>query len=223
MGFALRQDVYYCIANRKVALLDLRSDALFSLPPAADGAFQRLVENSSATGADTDALSSLLRRGLLVETEGDGFDAPRPLAAIPLNDLRQDDLPKARLTDLMAATCRQVQTIAELRLRPVHKILADCRTRKATAKRRVETLSDRSALHSVAGMLASRRLIATQDKCLRWSLAMAQHLALHHAYPDLVFGIRMQPFAAHAWVQAGDIVLNDSADHAMHYTPLLVI
>lgn len=223
MGFALRQDVYYCIANRKVALLDLRSNALFCLPPAADAAFQRLVADNELPPHDAAGLSSLLKRGLMVETEARGFTAPHPQAARPLHDLSRDDLPRARLTDLLGATVRQVQTIADLRLHPIHKILNDLGKRKHAAKLQVETFSDRSVMQSIAGMLASRRVIATQDKCLRWSLAMAQHMAHSHAYPELVFGVRMQPFAAHAWVQAGDIVLNDSADRAMQYTPLLVI
>jgi len=38
-----------------------------------------------------------------------------------------------------------------------------------------------------------------------------------------VFGVKLNPFSAHCWVQAGDIVLNDAIDHVTIHTPILVV
>ncbi|AHE53694.1 hypothetical protein NX02_09870 [Sphingomonas sanxanigenens DSM 19645 = NX02] len=35
--------------------------------------------------------------------------------------------------------------------------------------------------------------------------------------------MRSDPFAAHAWVQKGDVVLNDTAEQVNLYTPILVL
>lgn len=223
MGFALRDDVYYCIANRKVVMLDLRSNALFCLPAATDAAFQQLAENAPLTEGSTGELAPLISRGFLVEAKGDGLLAPRPHPLVPLRDVPAGPVLEVRLADTLAAIFCQLFTICDLRVRPIHTILAGLRKRKASAIRQADPFMDDHARRALATMLATRRLIATQDKCLRWSIAMARYLARYGAYPKLVFGIRMQPFGAHAWIQADDVVLNDSADHASQYAPILVI
>jgi hypothetical protein len=54
-------------------------------------------------------------------------------------------------------------------------------------------------------------------------LALVDFLAYLHFYPDLVIGVRLAPFSFHAWVQFGDIVLNDEVDTVRPYTPILVV
>ncbi|ESQ84210.1 hypothetical protein AEAC466_10725 [Asticcacaulis sp. AC466] len=71
--------------------------------------------------------------------------------------------------------------------------------------------------------LASRRFISAQNECLRWSIAMVRYLRAYGYYPNLVLGVRMMPFGAHAWVQDGDTVLNDTVEQVSAYTPILVV
>ena len=222
MGFALRDDVYYCVANRKVVLLDLRGNTLFCLPPATDMAFQRLAVGEH-NDADMAELAPLITRGYLYEVSGSGLTGPKPRPVVPLRDLPASALPPSSLADTASATFRQLATMAELRTRPIHRVLADVRSRKAERSSASDWLADPKALRRLSAMLATRRHIKTQDKCLRWSVAMARHLHAAGAYAELVFGVRMQPFGAHAWVQSGDLVVNDSADHVLQYTPILVI
>jgi len=216
MGFALRDDVYYCIANGQVVLLDLRANKLFCLPPAADSAFQCLMETTPTREAHADALEPLISQGVLCEAPGEGLVGPRTRPVSPLRDLPMR-LPQATLAGTLCATVRQLLIMADLRSRPIYAVLGDIRTAKAGQCQRRTNLADPSTQKRLAAMLATRRIIATEDKCLRWSIAMTRHLGINGAYPDLVFGVRMKPFSAHAWVQDGDIVLNDSADHAILY------
>ena len=39
---------------------------------------------------------------------------------------------------------------------------------------------------------------------------------------DWVFAVRLWPFAAHCWVQCGDLCLNDDVERLAPYTPILV-
>ena len=39
---------------------------------------------------------------------------------------------------------------------------------------------------------------------------------------NLVLGVRRKPWAAHAWVQAGNTVLSDYCDIVRPFTPILV-
>lgn len=66
---------------------------------------------------------------------------------------------------------------------------------------------------------ASRYCDAT-DQCLVRGLAMRALLARRGLGVDLVIGVTL-PFAAHCWIQAGEVVLSDPVDRVRNFTPLL--
>ena len=66
-------------------------------------------------------------------------------------------------------------------------------------------------------------LFSSKDECLYDSLALLEFLAHYGIYPDWVFGVQTRPFAAHCWVQHGDIVFNDTVEHVRGYTPIMVV
>lgn len=77
---------------------------------------------------------------------------------------------------------------------------------------------------AVASYHRMRPLIMTShDKCLHDSLTLLRYLAAHNMYPRWVVGVRIRPFAAHSWVQAGDTVLNDLHERVRGFTPILVV
>ncbi|RZM28193.1 MAG: lasso peptide biosynthesis B2 protein, partial [Sphingomonas sp.] len=68
----------------------------------------------------------------------------------------------------------------------------------------------------------ARRLWSSRDRCLPRSLALAHALRASGSAARLVLGVALNPFTAHAWVQDGDRVVNDTLDHAALFTPILV-
>jgi hypothetical protein len=66
-------------------------------------------------------------------------------------------------------------------------------------------------------------VITSHDKCLHDSLALLRFLASEGLYPQWVIGVRTRPFAAHSWVQSGDLVLNDMHEYVRGFTPILVV
>ena len=70
--------------------------------------------------------------------------------------------------------------------------------------------------------LAVRRLVPVRPNCLLDSLALVRFLRARSASADLVFGVKLEPFGAHCWVQSDDTILNDSIDTASDFTPVLV-
>jgi hypothetical protein len=59
--------------------------------------------------------------------------------------------------------------------------------------------------------------------CLYDSLALVEFLAHYRLFPQWVFGVMAEPFAAHCWVQQDDRVLNDSVDYVRGFTPIMVV
>lgn len=50
-----------------------------------------------------------------------------------------------------------------------------------------------------------------------------RELSRRRTTASLVIGVKVSPFGAHAWVQDGEVVLNDFVDVARIYTPILVV
>jgi hypothetical protein len=59
--------------------------------------------------------------------------------------------------------------------------------------------------------------------CLFDSLALIHFLARFDVYPDWVFGVNADPFEAHCWVQAGNVVLNDTLARVSGFTPIMSV
>jgi hypothetical protein len=48
-------------------------------------------------------------------------------------------------------------------------------------------------------------------------------LRSHEAGADLVFAAKLDPFAAHCWLQSGEVLLNDRLDRIESFTPVCVV
>ncbi|WP_434213483.1 lasso peptide biosynthesis B2 protein [[Pseudomonas] boreopolis] len=55
------------------------------------------------------------------------------------------------------------------------------------------------------------------------SLSLLRFLSRRELPANIVFGVTLAPFAAHCWVQAGDIVLNETLSDANAHTPIRMI
>lgn len=62
-----------------------------------------------------------------------------------------------------------------------------------------------------------------QGDCLYRSLVLRTLLAQEAIAATLVIGVQTWPFEAHAWLQAADVVLDDSFDHVSGFTPLVAL
>jgi hypothetical protein len=62
---------------------------------------------------------------------------------------------------------------------------------------------------------------SAKSACLLDSIALMEFLAYYRVTPALVIGVNTKPFAAHAWVQMGSTVLNDTPEHVHEYTPIM--
>lgn len=125
---------------------------------------------------------------------------------------------------LVAFSSAWLRTSASIHTLPIGMIVGRVRRRK-----------DREALQAPLFDIAqARRLTAVHlalqplffdatNACLRNSLTLIEFLSRYAIYPSWVFGVRMSPFSAHAWVQYGPIVFTDPVEHIRSYTPLMVI
>ena len=114
-----------------------------------------------------------------------------------------------------------------LKLIPIARVLERLRRRQAWALARSHTVGivppSAKVLAVAAQFNRARRVVPIDTVCLLDSLALLNFLARRGLFARLVMGVKLNPFAAHCWVQHQDIILNDAFDRAGAFTPILVV
>ncbi len=80
---------------------------------------------------------------------------------------------------------------------------------------------DGEALGYAAAFEWVRPYFPAQRACLLDSLALIDAMAVQGCAADWIFGVRLQPFGAHCWVQHRGVVLNDELEHVALFVPIL--
>lgn len=102
------------------------------------------------------------------------------------------------------------------------KVLGDLRD-ITVARAYSRPITDIAATRVIRAFEQARLLRTAADRCLPRSIALALCLAARGVRVRVVIGVKLAQFGAHCWAQAGDEVLNDSAEEAMRHSPILMI
>lgn len=68
-----------------------------------------------------------------------------------------------------------------------------------------------------------RRLVPKRPLCLYDSLSLVEFLAKYNCFPCWVFGVKVDPWTAHCWVQQGTIVFNQDAGSTRTFLTLFAV
>ena len=222
MAYRLRNGVSFCGTPDGFIFLDLKADRYRALPGSHNESFRRVVEGSALSDNDRDVLAALVAGDLLEEFDGQQAEirpAAAPAATMSLLDDPNEDCPVRILLESWF-----VQRIVEHRLKSVALSSAVARVarRKRFAEHPAKSPSDVTRWCGIASQRL-RLIIDSRDRCLSRSIALASHLAGKGCPFTLIFGVKLHPFGAHAWVQQRDMVLNSRLDEVAGYTPILAV
>lgn len=73
----------------------------------------------------------------------------------------------------------------------------------------------------LAAARQARPWIPFEGECLKRSFLLRRFLASNGVDTDWVFGVRTWPFAAHCWLQLGDVVVGDRLERVNRFTPIM--
>lgn len=221
----LKKDRYLGIDGRTASAL---SDCIVSWP-------QREAHPSDADCASEHSISEAERTKDLQQMLDEGIvtseaQAPRPslcsrpeipeTAVIvgydevkaPISTLHVVRFLRAAITATVVMRCCSFETIINrVAHRPQKKAIST-----GTTPARLREL-----VH-IYGRL-SPLLFSSSDECMANSLTLSEFLAAHDVFATWVFGVALEPFAAHCWLQSGNVVLNDSPENVRRYTPILAV
>lgn len=212
--FHLTDHAHVAIIGQDSVWLDTRDDAYLCLPDAG----LRRVNAAAVEIADLDVADALTGQGLVtaISAKCARRDLPRP----PLRDVH--DFPE--MTPVRSSVAPLLAAGLRLYLDGHRGSIADL---MAMAQRWPQPHASPSSL--AATLAVAKRV----NRWLRWapgSGACLQHAfaltyALRHAGlpATWVIGVQTWPFLAHAWVQAGDVALNDTAERLSGFEPILAM
>jgi hypothetical protein len=102
--------------------------------------------------------------------------------------------------------------------------LLDWIDRRQSSIHRRHSITREDAVGRIASFFRLRSVCYTaRRRCLFDSLVLTAYLTREMVPCTFVIGVAIKPFLAHAWVQIGESVLNDTAEHAQDFRPILTI
>lgn len=216
--YLLSDGLSYCRIGGRIVFLDTERDSYFGLSPALESAFEAHLDGRDLP---RDALARLVEEKILV------IGAKPSSADVSIENARRSvlELPseldansRGALLSLLAILC---WTQLRLKTRPLKSVLEGMVRERSTAAQ--PTPTEQHFLREARVFLNRRRLIPMETCCLPDSISMVTFLARRGIHANLVFGVALDPFSAHCWVQAGDLVLNDAVGNIKAYTPIRVV
>jgi len=224
MSYSLRDDLTYCQVDGHLVFLDVESDRYFQLSRALEHAFTAHVRGDATTD-----VSDLVALNVLTEHPA-APNAMQPCAMAPaarsimessLHTLETRAIAIPEVFTLVYATKLQLRT---RRLKSILLGLDAIRSSRTsdTILQRGDPDEERYC-RAIAAFSSARRYVPARTHCLLDSISLLRFLARRALRATLVFGVIPDPFSAHCWLQAGELVLNDTVGNVNAHTPIRIV
>lgn len=214
MAHHIAPHLRYCDFGGKTILLDLATNRFRGLTGVTDIAFRAAISGKPVDQELAPTVERLCRDGLLLRSSN------MPVAETP---------PRATKAFVTGSERPSIARLAEtlwaafLSSRFRRMSLIDLERRLTHQRHRGErrhTGKGASIDEIIRAYAAVTVLIPNHDRCLERSVSLAWVCASHGYCAELIIGVSVPPFSAHAWVQLGDTVLNDTVEHVQQYKPI---
>lgn len=230
----LASNVYVAVTHDSAIFLDLRRDRYFGLNGLSNQILAEILNDfpmpsciETPRQQRVEIIQSLLKDRLIASSRpNDTIHSVVPrhhsglLAADQSGCLGRSIVARDLLNFLAACARANIQ----LRFQSLEAIVHGVAARKRRAARHglSHTTAAAATLANIFRVL--RPLAFSADgRCLFHALALVHFLARYGSFPTWIIGIRSTPFAAHSWVQDGDVILDATPEHIAPYTPILGI
>lgn len=215
MAFALRPGLHWREIEDHVFFLDLPADRYFCLKGSIACAFMAAahgdVPSEHAHAAEELLHLDIIRPAHRCEIRPPCSIVP-PTGEWPATRLRLSDITHGLVKNISARKNARIS---------VQAVIDDIPRRKTAVR---PSSSPETHLGEIAALIRFfDRIFPGQDQCLPRAAAILGMIHWKGVSGDLVIGLSLHPFRAHAWVQAGDRVIGDRADIVRLYAPIFSI
>jgi len=234
--YLLAPHSYACETGGYGVFLDLKHDKYTAVGPEDLRTLRTAVEGWTASPdpiiqpvaqtPEQDVLETLLEEGLITEDASNGKPATLPALETPTTSLWDFPRPwpqfgRRELRNFFSAWAA---TTLRLRALPIRSVVNRLREGELMRRRQSGSFEiNKARMLTTIFFALQPSFYSAKDACLRNSLTVLEFLGKYEVYPSCVFGVKMDPFAAHAWVQQGAVVLTDPIEHVQTFTPIMVV
>ncbi|WP_334183847.1 lasso peptide biosynthesis B2 protein [Novosphingobium sp.] len=219
-SLVLKPRVGCCYVEGRYFFLDIDRNRYCTLPIRLHDAIRNVIAGSDI---DIDKSRELIKTGL--------FFSPKAIPMLATSDSMVS--PRGSRVGRYKSTRRFQQlylfTVATLLLGlfhvavkaiPLKRSVAICKAIGRTSGREAQTDNLQMCL---TAFRRAALLFVRKDQCLPDALALKAMLAFYGIPTKIVFGVRINPFQAHCWVQQDDFVLGQEISTVRSFHPILTL
>ncbi len=136
-----------------------------------------------------------------------------------------DEGPKVRFGDVIKFFGALIVTKSLLKFTSMERIVARVKRRKRRFYAKGGALPDDGRLNELVETykILKPLFVTVKDQCLFSSLFLIEFLACYRVYPNWYFGVRLNDFYAHCWVQDRDIIYDDFIVDTCDNQPIMAV
>jgi hypothetical protein len=233
----ISRHTYWCRLRSTVIYLNLARDEYGTLTEPAQGLMSAIVPGwpLSAEGEAPSLIlsndqisklrSELITAGVLTSDAAEGKRAT-PTRHTVANVALEPNCPQRRTMnggDFLKFLAACTITAWSLRFRSLQDSV-----RALARNRHEQETSELADPDQIADLVAIFRRLRSftfsgHRNCLFHAIALVRFLAGYGVHADFIMGVKVDPWAAHSWVQHGDYVVDGTPEQVRFYTPLLVV
>lgn len=221
--YVVRDDLSFCRVDEHFIFLDVSNDRYFCLPHPMEQALAIHLDGGRTLAPD---ISWLIEQHILVDQRCTAISDRKSIKPAARSAMEPPlSIQRLRPFDLLEVIAIVLRTRLELKLFTLKHVLDGlCTDRPFRAGQPTPaSVSIEHRLSKAAAIYRRARLYVPVDmRCLLDSVAMAKFLRRRQLYAHVVFGVALDPFSAHCWVQLDDFVLNDTVGNVNSHTPIRV-
>lgn len=224
MHYGLPEHISYCLVDGHPIFLDLKKDRYFRLPSALESAFAAYSKGGEGASRD---VRTLVEQGILTDLPERSNDLFPTSTETPCRSAIELPTPPAQATinawlEVFYTVLLTQRLLATRSLKHVFDDTARHRLHH-TARLNNNQTNEMQLLNFAASFRLARLYVPITPTCLLDSIALVRYLARRGHYANVTIGVNCNPFSAHAWGQAGDLVLNETVGEAIGHVPIKVI
>jgi hypothetical protein len=236
--YALPSHVSMCTVSNGAVFLDLRRDKYFGISVADARSLSRVVPGWPASYPDDEVAPETAEERAITLAErfvADGLlsrqtpagkkvsIASTTSACRAFTSHTLEVRPHIRAIDMVRFSIAIIRATWQIRLRSLEAIVL---RQQSTSRRQVHCRPiDLERMRQLVSIFDRLRplVFTSRNRCLFDSLALLEYLAQYGVRPSWIFGVSVNPFAAHCWLQYGDLSLNSEIETTREYVPILTI
>ncbi|MEN5059994.1 lasso peptide biosynthesis B2 protein [Luteimonas sp. TWI1416] len=221
MPWQVSESISFCELDDRLFFLDLGRDRYFQLSETLERRFRQHLHAPD----DTTSLERLIEQGLCPGTAPVRNEIVAVEQSVP--ELTQSPA-RVRLDTARDIGLAVLATYRRLTTQPLGQVLNDLTSYRCAKVSRPssdyrDAEEERRLIEAADAFNLVRPYIPIATSCVIDSVSMIRFLAKRGLHAHLVMGVACDPFSAHAWVQCGSLVLNDSIGSVQGHVPIRVL